>query len=87
MALEREQALAGADIPDLCRVVERGSHQAITIRIEVKRNNLSMVPFQAENFLTSLHVPQLGGVVHGSRGYKHAVRVEREADDLHLVAF
>ena len=86
MALKREQALAGADVPDLCRVVERGGHQAIAVRIEMKRNNLSVVPLQAENFLTCLHVPQLRGVVHGPRRYKHAVRVERQADNLHLMA-
>lgn len=41
---------------------------------------------QVENFLTSLNVPQLGRVIHGARRHQHAVGVEAEADDLHLVA-
>ena len=46
-----------------------------------------MMTFEAENFLACLDVPQLSGVVHGASGDEHTVRVEREADDLHLVAF
>ena len=41
---------------------------------------------QAENFLSGLHVPQLGSVVHGASSNEHTVRVEGESDDLHLVA-
>ena len=41
--------------------------------------------FKAENFLTSLYVPQLRSVVHGARSHEHAMWIEREADDLHLV--
>lgn len=41
--------------------------------------------FQAENFLACLHIPKLRSVVHGARGHEHAVWVEREAHDLHLV--
>ena len=39
-----------------------------------------------EDFLSSFHVEQLRCVVHRARGYKHAVGIEREADDFHLVA-
>ena len=46
-----------------------------------------MMALQAENFLSGLHIPKLRRVVHGSRGYEHSMWVEREADDLHLVAF
>ena len=45
-----------------------------------------MVPFETENFLAGLHVPQLRRVVHGARGDEHAVWVEGEAHNLHLVA-
>ena len=44
------------------------------------------MPRQIEYLLPRLHIPQLGGVVHGARGDQQTVGVEREAHDLHLVA-
>ena len=86
MAFQREEALAGADVPDLRRVVEGGRHELVAVSIEVERYDLGVVALETENFLPGLHVPQLRRVVHGARGDEHAVWVEREAHDLHLVA-
>ena len=41
--------------------------------------------FKTENLLTSFYIPQLRRVVHGARRHEHAVRIERQADNLHLV--
>ena len=48
-------------------------------------NDFSAVAFERENFLTSLNVPEFGGLVHGTGGNKHAVRIELKANDLHVV--
>ena len=42
---------------------------------------------QSEDFLTRLDIPQLGSVVHASSRHDHAVGVERQANNLHLVSF
>ena len=41
--------------------------------------------FKAENFLTSLYIPELRSIVHGTRCNEHAMRVERQANDLHFM--
>ena len=46
-----------------------------------------MVALKTKNLLAGLDVPKLGGVVHGASSDEHAVRVEGETDDFHLVAF
>lgn len=64
MALQSEDALSSAHIPDLCRVVEGGSHHLVTVGVEMQRDDLGVMAFETENLLTSLHVPQLGRIVH-----------------------
>lgn len=53
----------------------------------MKADNLSLVARKSEDLLASLHVPQLGRVVHRPSGYQHTMRVEGETDDLHFVSF
>ena len=53
----------------------------------MQTHNFSLVPCECEDFLPGLDVPQLSCVVHASGGYQHAVGIERETDNLHLVAF
>ena len=76
MALEGVNALSGAHIPNLGRVVEGSSHHLIAVCVEVERNDLCVVTFKTENLLARLNIPQLGSVVHGASADKHAVGVE-----------
>jgi len=86
MSFEAHDTLACANIPDLCRTVEGGGHELVSVSIEVKADDFSLMPAQCENLLAGLDVPKLGGVIHTSGGYQHAVRVKGEAHDLHRVA-
>jgi len=68
MAFEREDALSGADIPNLCSIVKGSRHKLISICVEAEGYDFSGVTRKGEDFLSGFNVPQLGGAVHGACG-------------------
>lgn len=82
MASERVNATAVAYVPHLHRVIEGTSDDALALRIEVKRDDLSCVTQQSVQTLSSLDIPHSGSVVHGASGQHRAVGIKRDANDL-----
>ena len=48
MALERVHTLAGDHVPNLGGIVKGACHDLVTLRVEVERDNLSLVAVQAK---------------------------------------
>lgn len=87
MAVKRKKALPSTDIPYFGCVVEGACQQFVAVCVKMQTYNFRAMPAKIENLLTGLYIPQLSCVVHRTCGYKHAMRVEGKADDLHFVAF
>ena len=76
MATKCMDAHARAYIPDLGVVIEGPRDQLIPLRVERQRPDLRGMPHQRAQLRARLHIPQLGGVVHGSRGNDGGLWVE-----------
>ena len=82
MTSERVDAPAIAHVPNLDRVVEATSDDALSVRVKVKTDNLGCMSQQCVQTISGLNVPQTRCIVHASRGNHGAMRVERQTDYL-----
>jgi len=86
VSIQRIDAAATANVPDLDSVVKRTGDDGISACVEVQAHNFCGVAEERVDLLPRLHIPEFGGVVHGTSGNQAAMRVEGQADNLRGVA-
>ncbi len=67
-------------------MIERSRDHLISAGVEAHRNDLSTVSTESAYFAARFDIPQFSSVVHAARGEQSTLRIERQADNLGVVA-
>lgn len=73
-------------VPDDCALIEGTSENEISVRVEMQRNQLSLMSLKCGVDLPHLDIPQLGRAVHRPSGDKRAIRIKRYGNNFSLMA-
>lgn len=72
-------------IPDNRALIKRTSQDKISIRVEMQRNQLSLMPLQGGVDLPHLNIPQLRRAIHRPSSNKRPIGIERNSNNFSLM--